>query len=128
MPSNSPHLQCSVDGSVAVVTLLDEQLRNPEVVNQVKDAMIEAIRGTGCRNVVIDLGRVTFIGSVGFLAFLAVRRIADIENVVLCNLTPNIRQMFGVSRLIPTDLSPSAPFQVADSLTLAIEKCGKRPT
>lgn len=110
-------------GTNVVITILDERIRDAQRVNQIKDAMLEIVNTHPCTNLIIDMSRVKFIGSVGFLAFLAVRRSANIVNVVLCNLDENVRELFMICRLIPSDSGFKAPFQVATSVPSALEWC-----
>jgi hypothetical protein len=69
------------------------------------------------------MGRVEFIGSIGLLAFLGIRRLPDIENVVLCNLDENVKEIFMICRLISNDKMSKAPFQLATSIEYALERC-----
>jgi hypothetical protein len=66
---------------------------------------------------------VDFIGSIGFLAFLGIRRAPGIENAILCNLNENVKELFLLCRLIPSDKQSNAPFQVAASVPFALEWC-----
>jgi anti-anti-sigma regulatory factor len=74
-------------------------------------------------HVVLDFQRVTFVGSIGFLAFLAVRRHLEDSQVIICNLYEPIRQVFEICRLIPKDPAATAPFQVENSLEEALARC-----
>ena len=50
--------------------------------------------------------------ALGFLAFLGVRRKQPTGRIVLCNLSPQIREMFEVCRLLARDeLDTAAPFE-----------------
>ena len=69
------------------------------------------------------LGRVQFIGSIGFLAFLAMRRVPGVQNVVLCCLNENVKELFMICRLIPSANVSSAPFQDSASVQSALEWC-----
>jgi anti-anti-sigma factor len=115
-----------LQGTNVVITILDERIRDAQRVNQIKDAMLEVVNAHPCTNLIIDLSRVKFIGSVGFLAFLAVRRSTNIVNVVLCNLDENVKELFRICRLIPSESSSNAPFQVATSVPAALEWCDAR--
>ena len=74
------------------------------------------------KDVVLDLGKAKFIGSIGFLAFLGVRRELPNGRIVLCNLFQPVRDMFVVSRLIQTASNPGAPFEVAETKEAALER------
>jgi anti-anti-sigma factor len=112
-----------LQGTNVVITILDERIRDAQRVNQIKDAMLAVVNASPCTNLIIDMGHVKFIGSVGFLAFLAVRRSTNIVNVVLCNLDENVKELFRICRLIPSDSASKAPFQVATTVPSALEWC-----
>lgn len=124
MPSETkPSIDHVTQGSSIVITILDEQIRSPERVNQIKQAMIDVINGQPCKSVIIDMGRVEFIGSIGFLAFLGIRRLPGIENVILCHLEDSVKELFTICRLISNDKASKAPFQLATSIKSALESC-----
>ena len=65
----------------------------------------------------------TFVGSIGFLAFLALRRHLENGRIVVCNFSDSIRKIFEICRLIPTDPSAAGPFLVEESLEAALARC-----
>jgi anti-anti-sigma factor len=120
---NSACIEHTTHDSIVVVTVLVDRIRDPEKVNQIKEAMTDVVKSQVCKNLVIDMSRVQFIGSIGFMAFLAMRRVPGIECIVLCNLDPNVRELFLLSRLIPHDSASSAPFHETPSIPSALEWC-----
>lgn len=110
----APHSSC------LVIKILESQMRDFAKVIQIKGAIVTAVREVLPKTVIIDLSRLTFVGSVGFLAFLAIRREPTVENIILCNLDANIYKVFSVCKLIPDGADASAPLQVADTVDAAI--------
>jgi anti-anti-sigma factor len=106
--------------STLVLSILESKMRDLATVNEIKDAMVIAVREASPNRVIIDLQHVEFIGSVGFLAFLALRREPGVENITLCGIMPNVREVFLLCKLIPDQTMQKAPFQVADSVELAM--------
>ena len=106
--------------STLVFSILESKMRDLATVNQIKDAMVIAVREASPNRVVIDLQRVEFIGSVGFLAFLALRREPGVECITLCGILPNVREVFLLCKFIPDQSMQKAPFQVADSVESAM--------
>src|SRR5438067_2753853 len=102
----------TIEGNNLVVDVLTDQLREADVAYRLRDEIQALIAQHKPTNVVLDLTRVKFIGSVGFLAFLAVRRQLPDGRIVLCNLSEPIRDIFRICNLIPTETKPSAPFEV----------------
>lgn len=121
--SESP-VACAIENSVVIVTLLAEKLREPQVVEVVRKEMLAAVQSGNAQSVIIDFRNVEFVGSMAFLAFLAVRRQMGGGRIVLCELSPEIVEVFSVCRLIPANGNHNAPFEVASSLAEARLICG----
>src|SRR5262245_66683254 len=111
-----------VKDGVLIATLLVEQLREAKMAYELRDKLISLIQESRPSDVVIDLGKAKFIGSIGFLAFLAVRRELPNGRIVLCNLFQPVRDMFAVSRLIQTAGNQGAPFEVAATKEAALAR------
>jgi anti-anti-sigma factor len=124
MSSNNT-VACAVDRSTLVVTVLVEQLRDISVVQSLRDGILSAIETSQASNVVIDLQNVKNIGSVAFLAFLAIRRQSGIDRIVLCNLSELLQELFQMCKLIATSGGKSAPFEQAANVTEALKMCGQ---
>lgn len=97
-------------------------MRDLETVNQIKDAMETAVKEASPTRVMIDLQHVQFIGSVGFLAFMALRREprAECRERNTMRHCENVRELFSLCKLIPDQTMQKAPFQVADSVESAM--------
>src|SRR5262245_47146492 len=111
-----------VKGGVLIVTLLVEQIREAKIAYELRDTFISLIQEARPKDVVVDLQKAKFIGSVGFLAFLGVRRELPNGRIVLCNLFQPVRDMFAVSRLIQTAGNQGAPFEVAATKEAALAR------
>ncbi len=122
--ANFHYIDYTTHGSSIVVTILEEKLRDQQLVEKIKDELIQVFSEESCKFAIIDMSRVQFIGSIGFLAFLAVRRITGIERVVLCNLDDNIRQLFSICRLIANAENSNAPFETSADIESALRLCG----
>lgn len=105
---------------VAVITITAPQLRDARLVAELRDELLAIVSETNPRQLVFDLSEVTFIGSVGFLAFLSVRRAIDGGRIVLCQLSQPVREVFALCQLISSDPAKKGPFEVADSATDAM--------
>ena len=125
MPENQP--SCSrgeIRGNVLVVEVLVEQIRDPDTSYALRDEILSLMKAGEIDHVVINLDRVTFLGSVGLLAFLAVRRQLEGGSVVLCNVAQGIEAMLQVCLLVSKDPGKTAPFQVEPSVEAALAKLG----
>ena len=116
----NPTCEGTVQGSVLAVSILLDQVREAKVAYDLRDDIIALMNKERPTGIVIDLAKVNFIGSVGFLAFLGVRRQLGGGRIVLCNLSTPLREMFSVCRLIATDPNTAAPFETANTTAEAL--------
>lgn len=125
MNDSNSTVSCTVRGATLLATVLIEELRDTEGIQQLKDDLLAAITLANPRNVIVDLSQVQFIGSVGFLVFLRLRREPGIGRIVLCNLNEHVRGAFLICRLIPDGNHSSAPFEEAATTQDALKRCGE---
>ncbi len=123
METDNSIVTCELDNGVLVVDVLPEQLRDVSVVQSLREGVIGAIEKTKVKHVVIDLSRVKHIGSVAFLAFLAIRRQSGIDRIVLCGLSEFVQELFKMCKLIVSGNGKSAPFEQAATRQEAVAKC-----
>jgi anti-anti-sigma factor len=112
----------SMRDGVLILSIAVDQLRDPDTVYSLRDEIMSQVDTSGTTDLVLDLRHVKSIGSVGFLAFLAVRRHLVDGRIVLCNLSGSVRDVFQISRLISGDASQTAPFITASSVEGAVER------
>lgn len=118
-------VDCSMHGPTLVATIRIAELRDSDAVQQLKEELLAAVTLAQPRNVVLDLSQVKFIGSVGFLVFLRVRREPGVGRIVLCNLGEQVRGAFLICRLVPNEANRLAPFEEAATVEEALAKCGE---
>lgn len=120
MTTQPPYATSSFQNGVLVVTILASQVRDAVVAYALRDEMTALVDRDRPQHLVIDLAGVQFIGSIGFLAFLGVRRRLEAGRVVLCHLSPALHDTFAICRLIPTEPDGVAPFEVAADVDEAL--------
>jgi len=120
MPQPTTCSATLVDKANLVVSILEDQIREAAVAYRVRDEVNSQIAQQKPTNIVLDLSKVKFIGSVGFLAFLGVRRHLGGGRIILCNVAEPVREVFAVCRLIPTNTNNAAPFEIADDTAGAL--------
>ena len=121
--SELPYAAGSVHEEVLVIEILVEEIRHADTAYGLRDEMLSLIDSAGASHVVLDFQRVTFVSSVAFLAFLALRRRVEDGRMVICNLSDSIRLVFEICRLISKDPSVTAPFELEDSRDAALARC-----
>jgi anti-anti-sigma regulatory factor len=112
----------SYHGSVLVIEVLVPQLRKPETAYALRDEILELADPAKTSHVVVDLQRVTYIGSVGQLAFLALRRHVDGTPIVFCNISPTVRELLEVCHLVAKPPA-TAPFAAEETRQAALARC-----
>jgi anti-anti-sigma factor len=117
----------SYDGSVLVIEVLLKQLREPETAYVLRDEILALVDPEKTSHVVVDLRRVTYIGSVGLLAFLALRRHVEDTPVVFCNISPTVRELLEVCHLVAKPPA-TAPFAAEDTRQAALAWCSAQVT
>ena len=85
-----------------------------------RDELVALVQESGTRHLIIDARNLVFIGSIGFLAFLGLRRQLSGE-IILCGMIEPVRQVFQISKLIPTG-SEERPFGVEETLEAALAR------
>ena len=123
MPDSPPrHVSGFVQNGVLVVTITVPQLRDAANTFAARDEILALIDSSGARHVILDARHLQFIGSIGLLTFLSVRRQVVDGRVVICNLSEPIQRLFAVCRLITTDPAKVAPFEMATTLENALAR------
>ncbi len=119
---NFHHASGSVRDNVLVVTILAQRIADPDTSYALRDEILSMVDSANASQVVLDFQQVHFMGSVGVLALMAVRRRLKGGQVVLCNVSGAVREMFEVCRLIAKDASENGLFEAADSLETALAR------
>jgi len=100
-------------GEIVLLRIENDRLIESDSVTRFYDEMIEAI---GQRShIVLDMVHVQYLSSAGLGKFILFHRLSKNRGgqVVLCNLTPNVREAFRTSRL-------DRVFKIASSLGEAV--------
>jgi anti-anti-sigma factor len=109
---------------ILVVTVTAPEVRDVDLAYSLRDEIAALVDSSQARNLVLDAGSIQFIGSIGFLAFLGVRRYLGDGRIILCNLSPPVREVFAICKLISTD-GTKAPFEVAATVESAVGRLAR---
>jgi anti-anti-sigma factor len=107
------------NGDVLTLKVEVPELRDPELAYAVRDELVDIVADEGVKNLVVDLADVTYMGSVGLLALLSVRRLAFVERIVICNVNDPLRGIVLTSRLAGPTADRTKPFELASDLEQA---------
>lgn len=118
------HLTSGIRDGVLVLTVTLKGIDDHDVASALRDELIDAVSAAQTNQVAVDLAALDYISSAGFLPLLVLsRHIADVGGeLVLCNLSRFVDEVFMATRLISSDPSHTAPFQSEPTLTAAIAR------
>ncbi|MGH7170775.1 MAG: STAS domain-containing protein, partial [Gemmataceae bacterium] len=112
------HISCPV----LVIRIEPSQLIGEGVADAMRDEFLTARRAVDARHVVVDFQLVAYLSSVSFRPLLSLLR--DVRGhggrLVLCNLQPNVHEVFIVTRLISSHGNTPAAFEVQADLSAAL--------
>jgi anti-anti-sigma factor len=118
------HLHYRLERGVLVLTLLDAELRTDTVVEAVRHELFDAVARHGTGKVVLDLQKVRYLASVGFLPLLDLHQKLEGEGsrLMLCGLSPVLSEVFRVTRLVRGAGAAAAPFESEADVAAAVER------
>lgn len=114
----APRLQCPV----VVLTITEAQVLGDEMADQLRDQLLAVAVQAQAKNAVLDFQHVQFLSSSGFRPLLSLHRLLRQQNgkLLLCGLTPEVHEIFEVTRLISTKGVSRAPFDVYPDVPSAV--------
>lgn len=117
-----PHLRCRIDQGVMVVTLTDATIQDDHLGDTVRADLHAALDRFRARHAIVDLSQVTYLSSSGFRPLLSLyRRLqADGGRVVLCQMRPDVEEVFALTRILRTSSASTAPFERAADVRSAV--------
>jgi anti-anti-sigma factor len=125
------YVQASTQQGVLVLKVTHPQLRSGEfeLVDALRQEMLDAAARSDARKVVVDLSGVDYVGSAGFRPLLSLRkRLQEAgREMLLCGLSPEVHEVFLTSRLINAAGTEDAPFGVEPDAARAVARLN-RPT
>jgi anti-anti-sigma factor len=108
-------------GEVVILSIGLARIKDFEVAEAIGKALISAALQKPAPKVVVDLSQLEYMSSVGYGPFLSLR--AAIQDaggrLVLCGLSPVIKQLFEATRLLINPHSPGSLFEFTDTVPAA---------
>jgi len=116
--SATQHCQCPVQ----VLTFTTKEIVGDEIAEELREQLMTAVAQSGTQNVVLDFQHVRYLSSAGFRPLLSLHKQLRQTNgkLVFCQLSPEVHEIFEVTRLISTKGSGPAPFDVFATVSAAI--------
>ena len=118
------HIRARLQEGVLVITPAERQVQGDELADALKREFFLALSDFQAGRVVLDFQEVKFLGSAGFRPLLSLhRRLRDQGGaMLLCNLSPEVAEVFHITRLISTSRSFTAPFDTAATVDEAVAR------
>lgn len=112
------HITCPL----IVLRIEPSQLMGDVLAEAVRDEFLMARKLVGARHVVVDFQPVTYISSASFRPLLSLLREVRAQKgrLVLCNLHPDVHEVFTVTRLISSHGASPAAFEVQADVPAAV--------
>ena len=122
MTSSSRHISVREDGGVLILTIELQRISTYELSEAIGRELIEAVKGLESPKVVVNLGKVEYMSSVGYGPLITLRsRVRDSGGrLILCRLSGVVKEMFEATRLLINPSSPKSLFEFTDSLDDAV--------
>lgn len=118
------HIACSSESGALVVTLLDGQVHGDEGVEGLRRELQEASVRFPVKKWVFDFRHTDFFSTAGLRPLLSLhRKIQPLGGrIVLCNLRPELLEMFQVTRLVSAGAPATTPFELARDVHDALHR------
>jgi anti-anti-sigma factor len=112
------HITCPV----LLMRIEPTQLVGDSLADSLKEEFLSARKLVGARHVVVDFQPVTYLSSASFRPLLSLLREVKAQGgrLVLCNLHPDVHEVFSVTRLINSHGSAPAAFEVQPDASSAV--------
>ena len=120
------HISCPL----VVLRIEASQLIGDVVAEALREEFLAAYQRVGARHVVVDFQAVTYLSSASFRPLLSLLRDvrAKTGRMVLCNLHPDVHEIFTVTRLISSHSSAPAAFEVQANVADAVASLDSLPS
>ncbi len=111
-----------VDCPVVVLRLRGTQLNSETTSETLRDEMLALYGRSAALHAVLDMRTVTYLSSAGFRPLLSLnRQVRDRGGrLVLCNLRPEVEEIFTVTRLVDPTGKERTAFIMRPTLTEAV--------
>ncbi|PAY19500.1 hypothetical protein CKO51_10660 [Rhodopirellula sp. SM50] len=114
--NENPFVQASFDGTSLVLEIQTDQIRDTDTASAISREMIALAKENQANRLVIDMHSVRFMGSVGFLALMGLRRHLDAPDIILCGLSEHLKDILEACKLISRDPNEEAMFEMAETV------------
>ena len=122
MSEGNHRVSSRTDRDVLILTIEPYRISEYEMAEAVGRELLAAALERQATKVVVDMGNVQYMGSMGYGPFITLRaRIHENGGrIILCNMSPVIKELFETTRLLINPHNPQSLFEFTDSVESAI--------
>ena len=108
------------EGNVVVIEIVAKELRGHDITSQLRKQLVDIVTQESPWSIVLDIHQVRFLGSLGVLALLTVRRESPDARIMIVNASEQVVKLLTTCRLIASDGIDFAPFELGDDVATAV--------
>jgi anti-anti-sigma factor len=118
------HVRAELEQDVLILAIAEQQVQGDQLADALRQDLFRALDHFQVPKVVVDFQEVKYLGSAGFRPLLSLyRRLRDQGGgMVLCNLSPDVTEVFRITRLISTSRTSTAPFETAPTIAEGVAR------
>ncbi len=118
------YLRRRTEAGVLVLTITTAELRGEDICEALRQELRDVIADAKAPRVVLDLGEVTFITSMGLAALLSFRRrvLRQGGRLVLCAVAPLLLELLTATHLTGSDRASRYPFELAPDADAGLDR------
>lgn len=120
------HVLCPV----VVLQIIPDTVTGDVLADELRDELLALYLSSHAQHVVLDFMGVRYLSSAGFRPLLRLNRQVRERGgrLVLCQLQPDIKEIFAVTRLISTNRMTPATFEVQPDVASAVANLLQTPS
>jgi anti-anti-sigma factor len=118
MTSTYQQISVREHNGILILTIEQKRVASYELAEAMGRELIAAVQGKPAPKVVVDLGQLEYMSSVGYGPLISLRGLVRAAGgrLVLCSLSGTVKEMFEVTRLLINPKSPKSLFEFTDTL------------
>jgi anti-anti-sigma factor len=109
--------------NILVLTLLLPRVESYEVAETMGGELVAAVGDKASPRVVLDMSKLVYMSSVGYGPLISLRAFIREAGgrLILCQLSPVVKEMFETTRLLINPQSPHSLFEFAETKDRALD-------
>jgi anti-anti-sigma factor len=123
MSSSNRYIATNETDGILVLTLSLQRVDSYETAEAMGRELVAAVQDKPSPRVVLDMSKLEYMSSVGYGPLISLRSYIREAGgrLVLCQLSPVVKEMFETTRLLINPHSPKSLFEFTDSREKALE-------